>query len=131
MKNSFDLLIDGLVKEYGIPAFPDKNHEDEIYCFEFGNGISIKIYQDNNRWVYFLAETGQAIELDEKIMTEMLFLNSFSFKKPFFSLGINSQKMTQLHTRVPLVEVNNIEMRGIFENILNVATEIRKKFNLT
>lgn len=129
MKNSFDRLIDGLAQDYGIPSFPDKNHDDEIYCFAFDSGISIKIYQDQSRWVYFLAELGQVVEVNDEALRDMLYLNSFSFRKPFLTLGLNMNNGGELHARTPLVEVNNIEMREIFETILNAATEIKKKYN--
>ncbi|EPN00302.1 type III chaperone protein ShcF, partial [Pseudomonas syringae pv. actinidiae ICMP 19102] len=64
----FDRLIDGLAKDYGMPSFPEKKHEHEIYCFEFETGVSIKIYQDKFRWVYFVAEIGQLHETNADAM---------------------------------------------------------------
>ncbi|AVB12511.1 MULTISPECIES: CesT family type III secretion system chaperone [Pseudomonas syringae group] len=129
MKNSFDRLIDGLAKEYGMPSFPEKKHDYEIYCFEFEIGISIKIYQDKFRWVYFVAEIGQIVEANNDTLMSMLNLNSFSFRKPFFTLGLNGNKVGELHARIPLLEVDNVQMREIFENLLNISTEIKKSFN--
>ncbi|KPY22931.1 ShcF [Pseudomonas coronafaciens pv. porri] len=43
---------------------------------------------------------------------------------------MNSEKGGVLHTRIPLIEMNNVEMRKVFEDLLEVAVGIRKKFNL-
>ncbi|EKG29763.1 CesT family type III secretion system chaperone [Pseudomonas ficuserectae] len=129
MKNSFDRLIDGLAKDYGMPSFPEKKHEHEIYCFEFNTGVSIKIYQDKFRWVYFVAEIGQLHKTDADTLISILYLNSFSFRKPFFTLGLNSKKIGELHARTPLLEVDNVQMREVFENLLGVAAEIKKMFD--
>ncbi|EPM83034.1 CesT family type III secretion system chaperone [Pseudomonas syringae] len=118
MKNSFDRLIDGLAKDYGMPSFPEKKHEHEIYCFEFNTGVSIKIYQDKFRWVYFVAEIGQLHETNADALMSMLYLNSFSFRQPFFTLGLNSKKIGELHARTPLLEVDNVQMREVFEKLL-------------
>ncbi|ARD13868.1 MULTISPECIES: CesT family type III secretion system chaperone [Pseudomonas] len=129
MKSSFDRLIDGLASEYGMPSFPEKKHEHEIYCFSFVVGVSIKIYQDEFRWVYFVAEIGQSVETNVDTMVRMLHFNSFSFKKPFLTLGLSRGDVGELHARVPLVEVDSVEMRKIFENLLGAAVEIKKSFN--
>ncbi|EPN00306.1 type III chaperone protein ShcF [Pseudomonas syringae pv. actinidiae ICMP 19102] len=85
MKNSFDRLIDGLAKDYGMPSF---------------------------------LEIGQLHETNADAMMSMLYLNSFSFRKPFFTLGLNSKKIGELHARTPLLEVDNVQMREVFENLL-------------
>lgn len=72
MKNSFDRLIDGLASEYGMPSFPAKKHEHEIYCFAFEVGVSINIYQDEFRWVYFVAEMGQVVETNADTLGRIL-----------------------------------------------------------
>ncbi|KPW72028.1 MULTISPECIES: CesT family type III secretion system chaperone [Pseudomonas syringae group] len=129
MKNSFDRLIDGLVKDYGAPGFPEKKHEREIYCFEFENGVSIKIYQDEFRWVYFIANVGELGETNSDALMKMLYINSFSFRKPFLTLGLNNEKTGELHARIPLLEVDNVQMRRIFESMLSIANEIKKTFH--
>lgn len=129
MKNAFDRLIDGLVKDYGVAPFEEKNHDDEVYCFTFENNISIKVYQDDSRWVYFLAEFGSCPELKKETLAELLSLNLFSFRKPFLTLGIDDENTGVLHTRVPLIEVDNVEMRRIFENTVKTASGIKKQFN--
>ncbi|KOG03633.1 Type III chaperone protein ShcF [Pseudomonas syringae pv. aceris] len=43
---------------------------------------------------------------------------------------MDSEKAAVLHTRIPLIEMNNVEMRKVFEELLEVAAGIRKKFNL-
>ncbi|AKT33551.1 CesT family type III secretion system chaperone [Pseudomonas syringae pv. actinidiae] len=129
MKNSFDRLIDGLASEYGMPSFPAKKHEHEIYCFAFEVGVSINIYQDELRWVYFVAEIGQVVETNADTLGRMLHFNSFSFKKTFFTLGLSGGDVGELHARVPLVEVDSVEMRKIFEDLLSAAVEIKKSFN--
>ncbi|EPM91179.1 type III chaperone protein ShcF, partial [Pseudomonas syringae pv. actinidiae ICMP 18886] len=108
---------------------PEKKHEHEIYCFEFNTEISIKIYQDKFRWVYFVAEIGQLHKADADTLMSILYLNSFSFRKPFFTLGLNNQKVGELHARTPLLEVDNVQMREVFENLLGVAAEIKKMFD--
>ncbi|KPB94078.1 hypothetical protein ALQ72_03526 [Pseudomonas syringae pv. maculicola] len=45
MKNAFDLLVEGLAKDYNMPPLPDKKHIDEVYCFEFQSGMNVKVYQ--------------------------------------------------------------------------------------
>ncbi|AXF78585.1 CesT family type III secretion system chaperone [Erwinia tracheiphila] len=129
MKNAFDRLIDGLVQDYGVPPFSEKTHDDEVYCFTFENNISIKVYQDDTRWVYFLAELGTCPDLKKEALTELLSLNQFSVRKPFLTLGINEENIGVLHTRVPLIEVDNVEMRRIFENTVKTASSIKKQFN--
>ncbi|AVB18702.1 MULTISPECIES: CesT family type III secretion system chaperone [Pseudomonas syringae group] len=129
MKNSFDRLIDGLAKDYGMPSFSEKKHENEIYCFEFEIGVSIKIYQDEFRWVYFIAEIGQLVDRDVDTLMRLLYLNSFSFRRPFLTMGLNDAGVGELHTRTPLLEVDNVQMREVFESLRNVATEIKKTLN--
>ncbi|MFC0138910.1 CesT family type III secretion system chaperone [Erwinia mallotivora] len=130
MKNAFDHLIDGLVKDYGMPSFPEKNHENEVYCFEFENQVIIKIYQDSARWVYFLAEFGTLIDLKTEVLNELLKLNKFSFRTPFFTVGMGTEGEAMLHTRAPLIEVDSVQMRSIFENLILIANNIKKKFNI-
>jgi hypothetical protein len=129
MKNSFDRLIDGLASEYGMPSFPEKKHEHEVYCFAFEVGVSINIYQNEFRWIYFVAEMGQLVEANADTLGRMLYFNSFSFKKPFLTLGLSSRDVGELHARVPLMEVDSVEMRKIFEDLLSAAVEIKKSFN--
>ncbi|MCX8959503.1 CesT family type III secretion system chaperone [Erwinia psidii] len=129
MKNAFDRLIEGLINDYGVAPFNEKNHDDEVYCFTFENNIAIKVYQDNTRWVYFQAELGSCPDLKKETLLELLSLNQFSFRKPFLTLGIDDENIGVLHTRVPLVEVDNIEMRRIFENTISTASGIKKQFN--
>lgn len=129
MKNAFDRLIDGLVTDYGMEPFHEKNHEDEVCCFTFENQVSIKLYQNNSRWVYFVAEVGKCPEFKKETLFELLSLNQFSFRKPFLTLGIDDENIAVLHSRVPLIEVDNVEMRQIFESIITTASGIRNKFN--
>ncbi|WP_261642548.1 CesT family type III secretion system chaperone [Erwinia mallotivora] len=129
MKNAFDRLIDGLVKDYGVAPFDEKNHDDEVYCFTFENNISMNVYQDDARWVYFVANLGSCSDLRKETLKELLSLNQFSFRKPFLTLGIDDENMVVLHTRVPLIEVDNVEMRRIFEETVKIASSIKKQFN--
>ncbi|WP_407647035.1 type III chaperone protein ShcF [Erwinia tracheiphila] len=87
------------------------------------------MYQDEFRWVYFVAEIGQVVDTNADTLGRMLHFNSFSFKKPFLTLGLSRGDVGELHGRVPLVEVDSVEMRKIFENLLSVAVEIKKSFN--
>ncbi|KOP52560.1 type III chaperone protein ShcF [Pseudomonas coronafaciens pv. porri] len=130
MKNSFDRLVEGLAKDYSMPNLPDKKNDNEVYCFEFQSGIEIKVYQDESRWVSFVAEIGKFQSVSSDALSQALQLNNFSFRKPFITFGMNSEKGGVLHTRIPLIEMNNVEMRKVFEDLLEVAVGIRKKFNL-
>lgn len=130
MKNSFDRLVEGLAKDYNMPNLPSKKHDNEVYCFEFQSGIEVKVYQDEFRWVYFAAEIGKFQHASSDMLNHALQLNNFSFRKPFLTFGMNSEKGGVLHTRIPLIEMNNVEMRKVFEELLEIAAGIRKKFNL-
>ncbi|WP_261641124.1 CesT family type III secretion system chaperone [Erwinia mallotivora] len=130
MKNAFDNLVEGLVKDFGMTSFPEKSHEDEVYCFELENKSVIKIYQDNARWVYFLVEFGNLTALKSETLIEFLMLNKFSFRKPFLTLGVNSDKTMMLHTRVPLMEVDSVQMRSIFEDLIIIVNNLKIKFNI-
>ncbi|NVL60802.1 type III chaperone protein ShcF, partial [Pseudomonas syringae pv. actinidiae] len=44
----------------------------------------------------------------------------------FFTLGLNSKKIGELHARTPLLEVDNVQMREVFEKLLGVAAEIKR-----
>ncbi|WLG82448.1 CesT family type III secretion system chaperone [Pseudomonas cucumis] len=129
MKNAFDLLIEGLVRDYSMSSLPNKQHEDEVYCFQFESGISIKVYQDKFRWIYFVAELGALKKVTSEILIDLLSLNGFSFRKPFFTLGLGKDGVGVLHARVPLIEVNNVEMRRVFEDLLSVGSNIKKTYS--
>lgn len=129
MKNAFDYLIDGLVKDYGMSSFPEKNFADEVYCFEFENKSIIKIYQDAARWVYFLAEFNNLTNIKNETLKALLSLNQFSSRKPFLTIGLNSHGVVMLHTRVPLADVDSVQMRGIFEDIIVSVNKINEKLN--
>ncbi|RMO83523.1 hypothetical protein ALQ33_200013 [Pseudomonas syringae pv. philadelphi] len=60
----------------------------------------------------------------------MLQLNNFSLKNPFLVFGMDQEKSGVLHTRMPLIEVDNVQMRRIFEELIDVASGIRKAFKL-
>ena len=126
---NFDLLIDDLAREFGMPRLPIKQHKNEIYCFQFQSRISIKVYQDDSGWVYFLAEIGAMRTANEDTLRSLLTLNGFSFRKPFLTLGLSDEGVGVLHARTPLVEMNNGEMRRVFEDLLSVASTIRKTFD--
>ncbi|MCF5806430.1 MULTISPECIES: CesT family type III secretion system chaperone [Pseudomonas syringae group] len=130
MKNSFDLLVEGLAKDYNMPSLPDKKHNNEVYCFEFQNGMKVKVYQDEFRWVYFTAGLGRFHESNIDTFGHMLQLNNFSLKNPFLVFGMDQEKSGVLHTRMPLIEVDNVQMRRIFEELIDVASGIRKAFKL-
>ncbi|PHN76862.1 type III chaperone protein ShcF [Pseudomonas syringae pv. cerasicola] len=127
MKNSFDRLIDGLAKDYGMPGFPEKKHENEVYCFEFKE-VSIKIYQDKFKWVYFLSDIGVIDNLDSNACQSLLRLNEFNLRTPFFTVGLNEKKDGIVHTRIPLLNLDNVEMRRVFEALLNLSGEVKKTF---
>lgn len=126
---NFDLFIDDLAREFGIPRLAIKQHKNEIYCFQFQNGISIKVYQDDSGWVYFLAEIGAMRAANKETLSSLLTLNGFSFRKPFLTLGLSDEGVGVLHARTPLMEMNNGEIRRVFEDLLSVASTIKKTFN--
>ncbi|AAO54047.1 MULTISPECIES: CesT family type III secretion system chaperone [Pseudomonas syringae group] len=130
MKNAFDLLVEGLAKDYNMPPLPDKKHIDEVYCFEFQSGMNVKVYQDEFRWVYFTADVGTFQDSSIDTLNYALQLNNFSLRKPFLTFGMTKEKNGVLHTRTPLIEVDNVQMRRIFEELIGVAGEIRKTLKL-
>ncbi|WP_024679137.1 CesT family type III secretion system chaperone [Pseudomonas syringae] len=130
MKNSFDLLVDGLAKDYNMPSLPSKKHDNEVYCFKFQSGLEVNIYQDDCRWVHFAATIGQLNDASNDTLSHALQLNNFSLGKPFFTFGMNGEKVGVLHTRIPLIEMNAVEMRKVFEDLLDVAGGIRATFKL-
>ncbi|CAM3214989.1 type III chaperone protein ShcF [Pseudomonas floridensis] len=127
MKNSFDRLIDGLAKDYGMPGFQEKKHEHEVYCFEF-NEVSIKIYQDTFKWVYFLSDIGVIDNLDSHACQRLLRLNEFNLRMPFFTVGLSEKKGGVVHTRIPLLNLDSVEMRRVVEALLNLSGEVKKTF---
>ncbi len=44
-------------------------------------------------------------------------------------MGLNDAGVGELHARTPLLEVDNVRMREVFESLRNVATEIKKALN--
>ncbi|WP_236522078.1 type III chaperone protein ShcF, partial [Pseudomonas syringae] len=102
-----------------------------VYCFEFQSGIEIKVYQDEYRWVHFVADIGKLQEASNDTLSNALQLNNFSLRKPFLTFGMSEEKAGVLHTRIPLIEMNNVEMRKVFEDLLEVAGGIRKTFKFT
>jgi len=130
MNNSFDHLVEILASDYGVQGFPEKRYEHEIYCFEFGGGISIKIYQDEFCWVYFLVDIGRLVEAHADALMGMLHINGFSFRRPFFTLGLNGEKTVELHACIPSLEVDSAHrLREVFEGLLGMASEIKEAFN--
>ncbi|WP_259638746.1 CesT family type III secretion system chaperone, partial [Pseudomonas savastanoi] len=117
----------GLAKDYGMPGFPEKKHENEVYCFEFKE-VSIKIYQDKFKWVYFLSDIGVIDNLDSNACQSLLRLNEFNLRTPFFTVGLNEKKDGIVHTRIPLLNLDNVEMRRVFEALLNLSGEVKKTF---
>ncbi|RMP24051.1 CesT family type III secretion system chaperone [Pseudomonas coronafaciens] len=130
MKNSFDLLVEGLAKNYDMPNLPDKKHNNEVYCFKFHSGMEVKVYQDEFRWVYFIVEVGKFQDNNIDTLSQALQLNNFSLRKPFLTFGMTKEKSGVLHTRIPLSEVDNVEMRRIFEELIDIAAGIRKTCKL-
>lgn len=56
----------------------------------------------------------------------MLSLNKFSFRK-LFSLGITTSGVVVLHTRVPLADVDSIQMRNLFEDMIVSINKMNEK----
>ncbi|RMP09326.1 hypothetical protein ALQ30_200305 [Pseudomonas syringae pv. persicae] len=44
---------------------------------------------------------------------------------------MNGEKVGVLHTRIPLIEMDAVEMRKVFEDLLDVAGGIRATFKLS
>ncbi|WP_054086335.1 MULTISPECIES: CesT family type III secretion system chaperone [Pseudomonas syringae group] len=127
MKNAFDLLIDRLAKDYEMPELPVKQHENEVYCFQFKE-VSIKIYQDASKWVHFLSNIGVAGILDSHACQRLLRLNAFNLRTPFFTVGLDDKNGGVVHTRMPLLELDNVEMRRIVEALLTMSGEVKNTF---
>ncbi|UNB64034.1 CesT family type III secretion system chaperone [Pseudomonas syringae pv. helianthi] len=130
VKNAFDLLIDRLAKDYKMPELPVKQHEHEVYCFDFKE-VSIKIYQDAFKWVYFLSDIGVVDTLDSHTCQRLLRLNEFNLSTPFFTVGLTEKNGGVVHTRIPFPHLDNVEMRRVVEALLNVSGEVKKPLGLS
>ncbi|WP_243787596.1 CesT family type III secretion system chaperone [Pseudomonas amygdali] len=115
-----------------LPRWHDSNKRvsekpGAVHCFEFKE-VSIRIYQDKFKWVYFLSDIGVIDNLDSNACQSLLRLNEFNLRTPFFTVGLNEKKDGVVHTRIPLLNLDNVEMRRVFEALLNLSGEVKKTF---
>ncbi|MFH7346914.1 type III chaperone protein ShcF, partial [Pseudomonas syringae pv. tagetis] len=76
----------------------------EVYSFDFKE-VSIKIYKDDFKWVYFLTDIGVDDTLDSHTCQRLLRLNEYNLSTPFFTVGLTEKNGGVEDTRFPFPHI--------------------------